>query len=220
MNIDQQIYQHIQKHLNKKSIIIDIGAYNGKISKKLCEQTNGNPQNYYLIEACPQNYAILQKQMPQYNLHHYIINDKTGYDKLYTGKHPQSNGSSQANSIYKQFIKNKKWNKETTETTIQSSTLDDFTQTNNIQNIDFLKINCEGGEYKIFTTTTKFLTITQNIYLQMHGKDPCFLTKEIINQKIQINTLLQQNNYHIILGDNPNNIKNITGHTHQLWTKT
>lgn len=219
MTIDNKVYPYITKQLDKNSIVIDVGAYIGKVSKNICENSKGNPKNYYLIEACPNNFEILKQNCKKYNLYHTIISNKDGEEEFYISNNIKSKGSSQSNSLYKKFIKNKIWVKKLKSIKIKAYSLDSFIKNNNIQNIDFLKINCEGGEYKIFTSSTlDFLDKTKYIYLQMHGKNKYFLSNEIINLKIKINEILMKD-YELILGDSPKKILKTKNHIHQLWRR-
>jgi len=220
MNIDHQVYEMVSKNLNSESVIIDIGAYTGKIANDLIKKTNTNKKNYYLIEACPNNFKQLKKNCGECKLYNIAIGDKTGKIDFYIGNHKKSEGSSQANSLYKFFIEGKEWNKKTKKIEIDSYILDDFIKINKISDIDFIKINCEGGEYKIFSSLTlDFLEKTKYIYLQLHGKDKNFITDDMVKLKLKINDEIIKRNFELVLGDNYADIPKIKDHIHQLWKK-
>jgi len=215
----QDIIRQSLGFLSKDSIVIDVGAYNGFVSHYLCTNSAGTPENYHLIEACPVNYSTLKNANSAFNLYHCAISDKTGHQVFYSGNHATSAGSSQANSLYKEFIMNKEWNAKTVETTVETYTMDDFIEKINANSIDYLKINCEGGEYKIFEASTAFLGIAKVVYIQLHGKDPIFLTPEYRDKRNRINRLFVEYGYGFSCGDHPDDVYDIDGHTQQLWVK-
>ena len=219
MTEQDKILKTSLRFLDFNSVVIDIGAYIGSVSRFLCENSNGNPKNYYLVEACKMNFNVLEKKCPKYNLFNSIISDVTGKQLFYSGSHDGSQGSSQANSLYKEFIDNKEWNHETIEYELQSYSLDDFIKLLKIDHIGYLKINCEGGEYKIFDSTLFFLECSKCVYLQMHGKDPVFLTPEIRAKRRYINDLFVEYGYSLVGGDDPSTVDKTNAHTQQLWVK-
>ena len=86
--IDNQIYDYLTTQLNENSVVIDVGAYIGKIAKRLCESTTSKPYNYYLIEACPNNYDILVKNCTGYNKFNIAINNENGSETVPRGVGP------------------------------------------------------------------------------------------------------------------------------------
>ena len=75
-------------------------------------------------------------------------------------------------------MRDKKWvNTQFESIVVPSLTLNDFCKEKEIIQIDLLKINCEGGEYEIFTPGAKeFLERVNVIDLVLHGKHPTFLS--------------------------------------------
>jgi len=220
MLLENKIILESVKYLNKNSVVIDIGAYIGYVSKDLFRYVKGaDPKNYYLIEACKKNFSVLEKNCSSFRLFNCAISDKTGKQEFYIGDHSGSQGTSQANSLFAEFIGNKKWNKQLTSYEVDTFTLDDFLANNNISHVDYLKINCEGGEYKIFDSSLDFLDITSCINLQIHGKDPVFLTEEMRNKKQWINNMLIERNFKCVMGTEPDTVADVDTHTLQLWVK-
>jgi len=214
MSINNDIYAFLYSTLGPSSVVLDIGAYVGKVSRQLCNEIKGDPENFHLVEACPRNYKILTKNNKMYNIYNVAIGDVNGIVDFFVGDHKGSEGSSQANSLFVDFIKKKEWNKTTKTHRIKSFTLDSFIREYGIKDIDLLKINCEGAEYKIFSTSTEFLDNVKYLYIQLHGKSPVFLTDEMITKKKKIIKLLETK-FELVMGDDTNT----KSHIHMLWKR-
>ena len=222
MPIDQdKITSHMKKMINSINdpVIVDVGAYTGHLALKLCKKLN----NYkmYCIEACRKNFKILSNNTINndkifvYNL---AISSYNGKAKFYVAKSESKNnvGSSQANSLYADFLKSKKWAK-IKEKDISCITLDSFCEQNDIKKIDCLKINCEGCEFDIFDSYTKnFLNITKILYIEMHGKCDFFNSETFYGKKKKITNILKKNGFEMVCGDDDLNSKT---HIRQLWSK-
>jgi FkbM family methyltransferase len=220
MSIDEQIYDYMIKRLNNDSIVVDVGAYIGKTATNLMTRSKGNPSNYYLIECCPNNFQKLKEKCPESNLFELAISDKNGEVDFYVGNHPNIEGSSQSNSLVSDFIEEKEWNKKTIHYRVKSMTLDKFYETNNLENVRFLKINCEGGEYEILgkeSSTFTFTEVTDFIYLQLHGKTEMFLSDEYIRKKRNIIEKFRSLGFEPVLFDHLDNFPK--GHVHILFEK-
>lgn len=137
-----------------KPVVVDIGAYIGKIGR-LCREVNPNTI-VHAIEPEPENYKLIKGS--------YVYNYAIGYPErmvsFYVINRKEQKGSSQSNSLYP--IKNSKKIK------VKCITLSRFLKENNIKHIDLLKINCEGGEYEIFGSNVSFLSIIDMIFMSLH----------------------------------------------------
>ena len=218
MLIDQAVYAYLANKINTNSVVVDVGAYNGNVSRMLCKDSGGNPSKYYLIEPCPDNFKVLSKRSKGYNLFNIAIASHNGTTNLFIANHGKSDGSSQGNSIFEGFVRKNAWCKDVNKLEIKCVTLDKFLIDNKIEHVDFLKLNCEGGEYAIFSSDLDFLKRTTHIYLQLHGKYKDFLTKKAIKQKMSIANQLTDSGFSIVIGDKIKDIPKITGHIHQLWS--
>ena len=212
MSIEKEVYEYLYKKLSQNDTVIDVGAYIGKTALKICNQINGDPRKFYLIEACPKNFALLKKNCPNFNKFNIAISDADGSLTFHVGNHSDLQGSSQSNSIYKEFIKSKAWNKSPEEFVVKSMTMDSFVKVHNIGKIGLLKVNCEGGEYKIFKNTPNILNKVDYLYLQLHKKSPVFLTEEMDIKRKEIIADISKN-FDIIIDD----MKQAKGHLHILF---
>ena len=198
---------------------IDVGSFNGEFAASFAK--NYPSSTMYAIEACPTNFKSVQdissnvkNIIPCWN----AISDSDGevifniaVNNKYKGKL-----SSQSNSLYSSFVDGKKWASKFEKVSVPSFTLDSFCSCNSIQHIDFLKINCEGCEYKIFESKTlDFLNMTDIIYLEMHTKCSRFLTEEFNEKRREIEDILNKS-FKKIYQSNSNMHKK---HIEQVWRK-
>ncbi len=220
--IDQQVHEYLAGQLGASSVVIDIGAHTGWLSKGLCQDAGGDPAKFYLVEACPDNFAVLQKECAGFNLFQLAISDAAGEVTLFTADDAkEQDGSSQSNSLFEGFIGHKDWNPGTVEVKVPAVTLNEFCRQNGIGKIDYLKINCEGGEYKILGpgAPLDFLDRTRFLYLQLHGKEPVFLTPEMLEAKLRINRQLLERGFRIKMGDLTEHIPANRKHVKQFWVR-
>lgn len=205
--------------LGPDSIVVDIGAYVGTYSAQLCKEIRGKPSNFHLIEPDPSNYAEIPKHFPGCNRYQYAIAGSCSEMTLFIANHKKSAGTSQANSLFKPFVDSKEWSKETRRITVWATTLDHFLEHYNIDHIDLLKINCEGGEFSIFDGPTEFLALTNHIDLKIHGKAKCFLTEKMQGKKLHIAKLLEAHEFTVKEGTPIKKMARTKGHISQLWSK-
>lgn len=214
MSIEKSIYQDIYERLDPDAVVVDIGAYLGNTSNKICDQIQGKPNNFYMIEACPVNFSEMKKTYGHvgFNLYNLAISDQDGETEIYSANHPNLSGSSQSNSLYRQFVEDKKWADSVNKHRVSTMTLDSFVKLANLAYIDLLKINCEGGEYKILDDRPKALDNTKLIYLQLHRKCAEFLTRQMEDKRRAIMDTLS-GDFDIILSD----VGQSRGHLHILY---
>lgn len=221
MSIDQnEIINSMMREVSEinNPIIVDIGAYTGNLALKMCECLSNC--KIYCIEACRKNFKVLNNNV-KYNDNIFptyaAISFYDGVTKFYVAKNKKTSmGSSQSNSLYRNFLDSKKWAK-VKEKEVKCMTLDTFCIRNNIQKIDCLKINCEGCEFNVFDSPTKnFLDITTILYIEMHGKCREFNSDVFVAKKKKIMNCLLEFNFTMIEGDMDMNTRT---HIRQLWIK-
>ena len=219
MSIDAKIYAYMGQQLDSESSVVEVGAYIGSIAKRLVQSSGGDPTRYYLIEGCPENFEKLKENCPEYNLFEQVISDVDGEVEFFVGHHSQIEGSSQSNSLIRDFIETKDWNKATDALKVPSATLDAFYSKYELKHVRFLKINCEGGEYKIFgeNSTYAFADVTDFIYLQLHGKSEMFSSPEYTQKKRDIIARFKSLGFMPIISDNLVDFPK--GHIHILFRK-
>lgn len=125
---DLKIYQ---KHNNvqENDIVVDVGASVGPFSYSI---KNKNPKHIYCIEPCINEFKTLEDNLSKHkNIS--LINKGISH----------KNGIIKTNTLFGD------------EDTMNAFTFKKFISENKIKKIDFLKFDCEGGEYDIFNFKNK-----------------------------------------------------------------
>jgi FkbM family methyltransferase len=146
----------------QKVTILDIGAHYGYFS--LFGVRNTDPASTILaFEPEVNNYRVLCRNIEKTgagNIHpfNFAIGGNNEISKLYKGESPNNSLLPQyslaANNLY-------------TET--ETRTLDRIISENNIQRIDFLKMDCEGSEYSILETMPdKVFDLISTVSMEFH----------------------------------------------------
>jgi FkbM family methyltransferase len=114
-------YEKIFK-VEENDIVVDIGAFVGSFTYSILDK---NPQHCWVMEPVEAHYRTLYKNLK-------------GYPVSFLRR-----------AISNEFEVNIEW--QGFESKAKGITFKEFITDNCIDNIDFLKIDCEGGEYLIFT---------------------------------------------------------------------
>lgn len=134
----EKLYSIPNFEINDKDYIIDIGAHIGIFSvfaSRLCK--NGKIFSY---KPAKQNFENLEENISQNNITNIIPHNKAGSNLKGKMKLYFSNNDLAAHNLYK---KSENWEK------VETTTLKDIFDENNIKHCDFLKMDCEGAEYEI-----------------------------------------------------------------------
>jgi FkbM family methyltransferase len=136
------VIEHVIKKNNLQPIIFDVGANKGFYALAL-QKILGDKAEIYCFEPSESTYKELQKnieKIPNIKFFNFGFSDKQEQLTLHSTN--ESNGLS---SIYENNPLTTFNHKET----ITLNTLNDFCNSNQIKEIDFLKIDVEGHEYKV-----------------------------------------------------------------------
>lgn len=213
--------------LQKDNLVtVEIGAYKGDDVADL-RDAFGKRIVIYAIEACPLNFTYLRKRFKKYKSivkpRKLVISDINGKVKFYVAGHPGSGIalSSKANSLFEPFLENKVWLDGLDVRILPSQTLDTFCHIEEISCIDFLKINCEGGEYRIFSKKKlDFLKRTNILDIAIHGKSQQFLSPKFIAKKYRINSIIVNHGFKLIHGYDLRKLSFCPiNHIRQIWVK-
>jgi tRNA G37 N-methylase Trm5 len=135
--------------VEENDIVVDIGATIGEFTYKILEK---KPKHCYVVEPLPVFFDTLKKNLEGNQVsftNAAITNDK--YCNIeWDGR----------NSI------------------VNTLTFKDFVAQNRLNKIDFLKVDCEGGEYDIFTEENiEFLKKVPKIVCEVHLESKIFKEK-------------------------------------------
>ena len=167
--------------IQNKDIIIDIGGHVGLFAlyaSQFCK--NGQ---IYSFEPVIENYNLLLKNVEDNNLTNIkvfntAVSKNNGKINLFL------NSDQAAHSIF---------NKTTLSKEVNSITLQNIFEVNNIKNCDLLKIDCEGAEYEILgNLPTKYFTKIQKMVIECHFVK----TKKDLFNNLKIS--LKQQNFELV----------------------
>lgn len=126
------------------TLAFDIGAYKGEYTLEIL---NKYPKcNMHLFEPAKLNFEYLKKKfanMDNIVLNNYAVSDKNTDSLLHS-----NNKDSVLSSLIKRDLSHLNVNFDFTEK-VKVLKLDDYINKNNLNNIDFIKIDCEGVELSI-----------------------------------------------------------------------
>ncbi len=217
---DESALKYVKKHLKTKQdvSVIDLGAFLGKYAQMLHDLLPC--ARVYTIEACPVNFKSLKKNVSNLGNvfpHNIAICDQCCRTKIFVAKHKKykSRGTSQANSLFESFLVDKPWAKPKA-VDMPGLTLSAFCELEGISHVDYLKINCEGCEYKIFDGPLEFLNMTSIMYLQLHSKSKEFTSKSYVKKRKAIEKKIIDSGMKLVGGS-----RDYTSSKHiaQLWSR-
>jgi len=174
----------LQYNLNKDSLVFDLGGFHGDFTEKIYALYQCN---VYIFEPVKSHYTYLIKK--------FLNNSKVNvfpYGLSSRNEKVQISLSNDASSIYKQ--------KEELSEEIELKSITEFFVHNEIDKIDLMKINIEGGEYDLLQELiqTNLITKISNIQIQFHDFMPTAKEKrESIRSALHKTHLLTYDYYFI-----------------------
>lgn len=176
----KKILKFLKTKLLGQITVIDVGAHYGETIKIF--QNNLKFNKIYSFEASPKNFKILEKNFPKNNNSNVeIFNFGLGEDffESFINQTAESSSSTinkiNINSKYldrkKKILKIKNNDDFFKKLPVKIITLDHFINEKKIENIDLLKIDTEGYEYKVLKGLKKNHTKIKIIYFEHHYDD-------------------------------------------------
>ena len=152
--------------LSESSIVLDVGGYKGEWSQEIVRR---HDPYIYIFEPVPQFYSLIVdkfRQSPKVSVFNFGLYDTTKTEKISV-----NNDSSSTCRITSNHI-----------TEIVLEDIYSFLSVYNIESIDLIKINIEGGEYALLRRMldTKIVDRCQDIQVQFHNFFPD--AKELRNE--------------------------------------
>jgi FkbM family methyltransferase len=171
----------------KKVTVVDIGAHYGYFSIFAAKNT-ASDSTIFSIEPSQQNFKNLKQSLSDCNIKNVkpfqlAIGGENGTLDLFTGR-----------SINHSLIENYALlGKERNTQKVEVKTLEQFILDNEIERIDFLKMDCEGAEYAIlFNTPRSVFDKVYVISMEFHDmKNVKFTGNEIVKK-------LEENGFEIV----------------------
>ena len=167
---------------------MDIGAYKGALAENLLDM---NPNaKIYLIEP---NLSAINGRFannPNVTVSGLAISNYA-YQTFYSG-----DKSRLSDSLFPKHLEGKAGKVASAKTACV--TMDGLMEKFRIKHLDFLVMNCEGGEYAAFETTD-WLNVPDRILLQLHGNVP-FDTREYRIKRRNIYLALEHNGFALTQG--------------------
>jgi len=158
----QRIYTPDNFQIGPNDLVVDIGANIGVFSLFAAIQT-GN--KVYAFEPCSENIAYLRKNMHTNGVQNVeereiAVSDQIGFKKLYLARNPAAH----------YLLSNHKFDKKQGNyTNSRTTTLQAIVDNNNLKQIDFLKMDCEGPEGDILMSTPReYLRKVKKIAIEFH----------------------------------------------------
>jgi FkbM family methyltransferase len=183
-----KVYERDFVRLNFNDTVVDIGSNYGVFS--LYSQMF-NPANVYAVEPFKKTFKCMEENLSEYKVTciNKAISDKNGFEKFMI---TEVNGNNFSEKNEMEFHPSEVIGEEIVETITINQLISDYS----IQRIDFLKVDCEGGELDLFRTIDKKYLQNNICKIAME-----YHSKEIYDEVLDI---LKSNNFIIedTLGSN------------------
>jgi len=157
--------------IKEKDIVVDIGAHIGYFS--IYSSINAKDGKVFAFEPYNKSFNMLIKNLKINQIKNVIpqnlgVTKKSGTDSLYLKKN-----LSIGNSIYKNTNSDDRIH-------IETISLQDIIKNNDLQRINFLKLDCEGAEYQILLNLDhQTLGKIDKIVSEMHPKIENFKIEDV-----------------------------------------
>lgn len=164
--------------IGKNDIVVDIGANYGLFTLFAASRTRNT---VYAFEPSPKNFEVLTRHVAVNGLKHVIAHCSAVSDKLGSANLFLSSRDGQLNLLSDQIIPDKIEKYKTrvevldyllpaqTYLEVPTTTLQDIMDSNHIEQLDFLKLDCEGAEGSILHSTPKeYLKRIGKISMEFH----------------------------------------------------
>ncbi len=222
----KKIANYLKKELPEINVLFDVGAHKGETIEFF--NKNFKVKNFYCFEASSINFEYLKKKVLNFknkNIHifNYAIGEDENVKDFYQLDESSSSTLNRVNKESKYYKKKTKILnmlnllniKKDLIKPIQVKTiiLSKFIQKNKINNIDILKIDTEGYEYKVLIGAQEELNRIKYIYFEHHFDDMLikgytlsdihnYLTKKGFEKKFKLKMFFRKSFEYIYLNKN------------------
>lgn len=158
-----KIYTPEDFKIKRNDIVLDIGAQIGVFSVFASQLAKNG--KVFSFEPVPENFELLKK-----NIRLNLISNITPINKAVSNKNGQENIFLSEDTACHSFFTN--FSKVHRKIPVETISLNSFIKENKISRIDFLKMDCEGAEYKIlFNSPKNVLKKIKKIGMEYHNID-------------------------------------------------
>jgi len=161
--------RYVRTKLDPNGMMVEIGAGIAQGPVTLIGEFGFKAENCVLVEACPENFAILSKNVPDARLVNAAIAEVSGVVPFYVIKDPNwIGGSSKSNSLVEGVLE-EKFKRSAKEIEVRALTLPDLYAEQKLDRVELFMINCEGAEYFMFKNGIECLRNTRFAWIELHG---------------------------------------------------
>jgi FkbM family methyltransferase len=179
---------------------VDVGAHIGRYSMMAAKRI-GNLGRVIAIEAHPETFELLKKNMALNGFHNVttvnsVVSSQKGKAKLYLDGHDSGF------TVYTTIMINRTKTEKFLE--VEANTLDNILNENNVQRVNYAKIDVEGAELEVLRGAVNTLSLNKDLTLliEVHGESNYGPILEIFKEyKFQIDYEMKHypsNDRHII----------------------
>jgi FkbM family methyltransferase len=215
--IDRElICRYIAAKIDRDGVMLDIGAGVSELATTAVDQFGFRHENCVLVEACPDNFALLSKNRPNARLLNIAVADSTGVVPFYIVKDPGWDGSSKSNTLLDGVLE-EKFGRGPERIEVKSLTLADLYREQNLDRVELFMMNCEGAEYLIFKDGIACMANTRFAWIELHG----FSRKlnKYISEKVRIYDMFEAAGFTRVGGARREQLDDAFAHTMVLFER-
>jgi FkbM family methyltransferase len=172
---------NIDFKIHETDTVVDVGANRGYFSCFAAHKAEKG--KVFSFEPMPENFTILKRNLELNNIHNIVAENMAVSSAKGTIDFYLFPGDDAANSVYPNGGQ---------KTSVQAIDLPSYCLEKRIDRIDFLKIDCEGEEYRIFENLPDtFWSSVKRISMEYHiidGHDPKELVKKLESKNFKVLT--------------------------------
>ena len=177
----ERVYNPTYLPIEGDDIVVDIGANNGIFTLFAASITQ---KAVHAFEPSPRNLEVLRRNIAINRLHKVIVHDCAVSDSVRSAKLFLSSADGMQNLLSNHILPDKieqykartdmnylaqGFDKSENYIEVPTTTLQEIMDHNNLEHIDFLKLDCEGAEGPILQSTPKsFLRRVRKIAMEFH----------------------------------------------------
>jgi FkbM family methyltransferase len=195
-----KIQEWIKNNLNSNSIIIEAGAFDGSDTQFFCDFFPSS--KIYSFEPVEELFNYCYQKLCHYNnlkLYKVALSSQTGFQSLFVSDLSGQIFASSSILKPKDHLEVHPSITFKVERIVESITLDDFCQKENIENVDFMWLDMQGAEPSVIQASLKTLTNTKFLYTEVSLIE----TYEGVMLYPDFKKLLIENNFEVVFEDLP-----------------